>query len=58
MKNHGLALNLEVTETLVSSPNFKHKHKLRHKTIHKGVSTFIGVFEDGDWCMLSLVRRE
>ena len=58
MKNHGLALNLEVTETLVSSPHFKHKHKLHHKTIHKGVSTFIGVFEDGDWCMLSLVRRE
>ena len=58
MKNHGLALNLEVTETLVSWPHFKHKHKLRHKAIHEGVSTFIGVFEDGDWCILLLVRRE
>ena len=51
MKNHGLALNLEVTETLVSSPHFKHKHKLHHKTIHEGVSTFVGVFEQGDWCI-------
>ena len=48
MKNHGLALNLEVTGTLVGSHytlNININYAI--KTAHEGVSTFVGIFEQG-----------